>query len=280
MQSDLPIGAARPGFLSRRLADVDVSGLALKLLRIGLFYLALLGLWQLVIELHIWKPYLVPAPKDVWESFRFYVDNGLLWRAIKASMQHLVVGYVLSIFVGMAIGMFCGANKYADETIGSLVLGLQSMPSIAWVPLGLVWFGFGAQAVVFVVFLGSFSAIAISARSAIMSIPPLYRRAAFTMGANQLQRIRYMLLPAMVPGMAQGLKLGWSFAWRSAMAAELINAGQISLGGLLETGRGVNDMSLVVMVMFVIIAIGVAVDRIFFARIEGWVQDRWGLSNT
>jgi NitT/TauT family transport system permease protein len=277
MQSDLELGAARPGFLTRRLADVDVSGLALKILRIGLFYLALLALWQLVIELHIWKPYLIPSPSAVWESFRHYVDNGLLWRAIKASMQHLVVGYVLSIFVGTVIGMSCGANKYADETMGSLVLGLQSMPSVAWVPLGLVWFGFGAKAIVFVTFLGSFSAIAISARSAIMSIPPLYRRASLTMGANQFERIRYVLLPAMVPGMAQGLKLGWSFAWRSLMAAELVNQGAISLGGLLETGRGVNDMSLVVMVMFVIIAIGLTVDRLLFARLEGWVQERWGL---
>jgi len=160
--------------------------------------------------------------------------------------------------------------------LGSLVLGLQSLPSITWLPLAILWFGLNQNAIIFVTFMGSVGAIAISARAGVQAIPPLYRRAAATMGASRYQSVRYVLLPAMVPSMAQGLKLGWSFAWRSLMAAELIFV-TMGLGHLLNLGRDLNNMSLVLAIMFVIVAIGLAVDRIFFARVEAWVQERWGL---
>ena len=259
-----------------RFSELDAKGSAFKSLRIALFYLALLALWQLLYSLHVWSPYLLPSPSDVWHSFVDYVDNGLIQKAVRASLQRLLIGYAISIAVGLIIGMACGTNKYVDETLGSLVLGLQSLPSITWLPLAILWFGLNQNAIIFVTFMGSVGAIAISARAGVQAIPPLYRRAAATMGANHYQSVRYVLLPAMVPSMAQGLKLGWSFAWRSLMAAELIFV-TTGLGHLLNLGRDLNNMSLVLAIMFVIVAIGLAVDRIFFARVEAWVQERWGL---
>ena len=249
-----------------------------KALRIGAFYLALLGLWWLLYELRIWSPYLLPSPSEVWESLKAYVDNGLIQEATEASMKRLVIGYGISVFMGLIIGMACGSNKYVDETLGSLVLGLQSLPSITWLPLAILWFGLNQKAIIFVVAMGSIFAIAISARAGIQAIPPLYRRAAATMGANRYQTVRYVLLPAMVPSMAQGLELGWSFAWRSLMAGELLFV-TMGLGHLLALGRDLNDMSLVIAIMLVIVALGLATDRIIFVRIESWVQERWGLTH-
>ena len=259
-----------------RFSELDAKGSAFKSLRIALFYLALLALWQLLYSLHVWSPYLLPSPSDVWHSFVDYVDNGLIQKAVRASLQRLLIGYAISIVVGLIIGMACGSSKYVDETLGSVVLGMQSLPSITWLPLAILWFGLNQNAIIFVTFMGSVGAIAISARAGVQAIPPLYRRAAATMGANRYQSVRYVLLPAMVPSMAQGLKLGWSFAWRSLMAAELIFV-TTGLGHLLNLGRDLNNMSLVLAIMFVIVAIGLAVDRIFFARVEAWVQERWGL---
>lgn len=247
-----------------------------KAARITGFYLALLGLWQLLYSLHIWSPYLLPSPNHVWTSFTNYADNGLIVKAIRGSMRRLLIGYSISVFVGLMIGMACGSSKYVDETVGSLVLGLQSLPSICWLPLALLWFGLNDKAIIFVVLMGSVFAISISARAGVQAIPPLYRRAAATMGANRFQLIGYVLLPAMVPSMAQGLKLGWSFAWRSLMAGELLFS-TAGLGHLLNLGRDLNDMSLVLAIMFVIVALGVATDRLIFARMEAWVQERWGL---
>ena len=262
----------------RRERTRDFQGLALRAIRIGLFYVALIALWQLVYEMEIWSRLLLPSPEQVWKQLRFYTDNGQFQDAVQTSMTRLFVGYSISLVLGLTIGMACGANKYIDETIGSLVLGLQSLPSITWLPLALLWFGLTETAIIFVVLMGSIFAVAISARAGVQSIPPLYRRAAQTMGANRVQMVRYTLIPAMVPSMAQGLKLGWSFAWRSLMAGELLFVSG-GLGQMLDLGRNLNRMSLVIAVMLVIVVIGLAIDRLLFSRIEAWVQERWGLQS-
>jgi sulfonate transport system permease protein len=281
MQSE-KIGPAAPppieGGISRRLKEIDIVGIALKALRIGLFYLALLGLWQLVYELEVWPSYVVPSPSDVWDSLTRYWENGLIQDGIKITMQRLLIGYGLSLIAGMMIGMAAGTWKLVDETVGSLVLGMQSLPSITWIPLAILWFGLNERAIIFIVFMGSVFAVAISARAGVRGLPPLYRKAALTMGANRYQLTRYVLLPAMAPTMAQGLKLGWSFAWRSLMAAEIVFlvAGPFGIGHLLNLGRDLNDMSLVIAIMLVIIAIGLAFDVFVFGRLESWVRERWG----
>lgn len=267
----------QPGTKSR-FRDLDWQGLALRGLRIGVFYVALVALWQLVFELEIWSKFLLPEPEQVWRQLRFYTDNGLLQEAVQVSMRRLFIGYAISLVIGLTLGMICGANKYVDETLGSLILGLQSLPSVTWLPLSLLWFGLNEKAIVFVVLMGSVCAVAISARAGVQGIPPLYRRAALTMGANRVQMVRYTMIPAMAPSMAQGLKLGWSFAWRSLMAAELLYVDG-GLGQMLELGRSLNRMSLVIAVMLVIVAIGLAVDRLLFSRLEAWVNERWGLQS-
>jgi NitT/TauT family transport system permease protein len=276
-QIDLAPPAVVTG-VRRRLEDIDVAGIALKALRIGLFYLALLGLWQLIYELEIWPRYVIPSPKEVWDSFKQYWDSGLIQEGVENTMRRLLAGYTLSLVVGMAVGMAVGTWKYLDETLGSLVLGMQSLPSITWIPLAILWFGLNDNAVIFIVFMGSVFAVAISARAGVKGLPPLYRRSALTMGASRYQMTRYVLLPAMVPAMAHGLKLGWSFAWRSLMAAEIVFvvAGSFGIGHILNLGRDLNDMSLVIAIMIVIVAIGLAFDVLVFGRLEAWVKERWG----
>jgi NitT/TauT family transport system permease protein len=164
-----------------------------------------------------------------------------------------------------------------DETLGSLVVGMQSLPSVTWLPLAILWFGIDSDAITFVVVMGSVWAIAISARDGVRNIPVLQRRAAQVFGANRWQTICYVTIPGMLPSMAQGLKLGWSFSWRSLMAAEIVFA-PTGLGRLLELGRDLNNMGLVLGVMLVIVAVGLAVDRLIFNPLETWVQQRWGLA--
>jgi NitT/TauT family transport system permease protein len=280
MQSEQAQPGAMPaarGMLAR-FGDADFAGIALKALRIGLFYLTLLGLWQLIYELEVWPRYVIPSPAEVWESFKQYWENGLIQEGVENTMRRLIAGYGLSLVVGMIVGMAAGSWKYVDETVGSLVLGMQSLPSITWIPLAILWFGLNENAVIFIVFMGSVFAVAISARAGVKGLPPIYRKAALTMGANRYQMMRYVLLPAMVPAMAQGLKLGWSFAWRSLMAAEIVFvvAGSFGIGHILNLGRDLNDMSLVIAIMIVIVAIGLAFDALVFGRLEAWVRERWG----
>ena len=251
--------------------------MGLKLLRIVGFYVAVIGLWSLLGRVEVWSPFLFPSPEKVFASLRTNFANGLILDGLQASMQRLVVGYVISFVLGMALGLLTAASKFANETIGGVVLGLQSLPSITWLPLAVLWFGLSETAIIFVVLMGSTFSIAISARAGMLGLPPLLTRAAGTLGATRWQLYRYVVLPAMVPSMVQGMKQGWSFAWRSLMAGELLFV-SVGLGHLLDVGRNLNNINMVFAIMMVIIAVGVAVDRLLFGRAEAWVRERWGFA--
>jgi NitT/TauT family transport system permease protein len=246
------------------------------LVRVAVFYAALIAAWQLLYELEIWSPYLFPSPSEVWDALWANVESGLIWDALKQTMRRLTIGFVLAFVVGTTMGVACGTMRWFDETLGSLVLGMQSLPSITWLPLAVLWFGLTERAIIFVVLMGSIWAIAISARDGVRSIPTLQRRAAQVFGASRWQTVRYVTLPGMLPSMAQGLKLGWSFSWRSLMAGELLFVSG-GLGFLLQLGRDLNDMALVIAIMGVIVAVGIAFDRLVFGPLESWVHNRWGL---
>jgi NitT/TauT family transport system permease protein len=250
---------------------------ALRLLRLAIFLAGLVLLWQLLYEAKFWSPYLFPSPGEVLDALERTTNNGVLAEGLQTTMRRLAVGFAIAFVAGMVIGVATGTIRWVDETLGSLVVGLQSLPSITWLPLAVLWFGLSEKAIIFVVLMGSVFAIAISARDGVRNIPPLQRRAAQVFGASRWQTIRYVTLPGMLPSMAQGLKLGWSFSWRSLMAGELlfVSAG---LGHLLQLGRDLNDMPMVMAIMGVIVAVGLVFDRLLFAPLEGWVRHRWGLN--
>ena len=263
--------------LAPRLRFTTVREKGTGLLLVVGFYAALVGLWQLVYELEIWSPYLLPEPSQVFQSVSRYVDNGVLLESIETTMQRMLIGFAIDFVIGMSMGIATGSVRWVDRTLGSLVLGMQSLPSICWLPLAILWFGLSEKAIIFVVVLGSVWAIAISARDGVRSIPVLQRRTAQVFGASRWQTIRYVTLPGMLPSMASGLKLGWSFSWRSLMAGEIIFV-TAGLGHLLQLGRDLNNMALVLAIMGVIVALGLAFDRLIFGPLDNWVQNRWGLA--
>lgn len=247
--------------------------------RVLLFYGAIIGVWQVIAMAEVWPSYLFPSPVAVFDALWSNIRSGTIVQALGISMQRLAVGYALSFVIGMSIGLVIGTVRWADETFGTIVLGLQSLPSITWLPLAVLWIGLNEQAIIFVVLMGSLFSIAISARSGVQGVPVLMRRAAQTFGASRWQMYRYVVIPAMLPAIVQGLKLGWSFAWRSLMAGELLFV-SLGLGHLLNLGRDLNDISLVAAVMLVIIAVGLSVDRLIFGRIESVLHERWGLATS
>ena len=265
------------GTVAPRLPLSAIREKAAGILLVAGFYAALIGLWQLVYELEIWSPYLLPEPSQVLQSVRRYIDNGVLLDSIETTMQRMLAGFAIAFVLGMTMGIATGTVKWMDQTLGSLVLGMQSLPSICWLPLAILWFGLSEKAIIFVVVLGSVWAIAISARDGVRSIPVLQRRTAQVFGSSRWQTIRYVTLPGMLPSMASGLKLGWSFSWRSLMAGEIIFV-TAGLGHLLQLGRDLNNMALVLAIMGVIVAVGLAFDRLIFGPLDNWVQNRWGLS--
>jgi len=247
-----------------------------RLIKLILFYLILVGLWQGLASLKLWPEYIFPTPVGVLKTLVTGFEDKTFIIGILISMKRLLIGYGISIVVGLCVGLLIGRIKTLDETVGSLVLGFQALPSICWLPIALLWFGLSESAMLAIVILGSLFSIIIGADTGVKNVPPIYIRAARTMGASGLQLYTKVIIPAALPSIMSGFKQGWSFAWRSLMAAELLYVG-LGLGHLLMMGRELNDMNLVIAVMIVIIIIGIVVDRLIFAKIESRVRERWGL---
>jgi NitT/TauT family transport system permease protein len=242
-----------------------------------IFYLGLLGAWQAVHLWGPWPPYLVPGPPQVAEALvEGFVDRTFLI-GIAVTMKRLLLGYGLSLVVGVALGLLVGRKRWAEDTIGSLMLGLQTLPSICWLPLAIIWFGLSEKAIQFVVIMGALLAIAIHTDDGVKNIPPIYEKAGRNMGARGLRLLWGVIVPAALPSMMSGAKLGWSFAWRSLMAAELLFV-SLGLGQLLMMGRELNDMAQVIAVMVVIVVLGLIMDNLIFGKLERRVRSRWGLA--
>lgn len=236
------------------------------------FYIGLIVLWQLVFMigtqwLEWWKPYAFPNPKGVVEVFVRLVMNTTLLRAAVKSILRALLGFAISAVLGMLAGVVLYKIKKIRKYIGPLIMGMQTLPTVCWVPFAILWFGLTEQAIIFVVIMGSTCGIALSVESGIENINPLYIKAARTMGARGFTLFKEVIIPASLPAVITGLRHGWSFAWRALMSGEVM-ASTVGLGHTLILGRDLADINQVMLVMIVIILIGIAVDKCIFKQIE------------
>lgn len=241
----------------------------------------LLGVWQLAYALHLKDPHAMPSPADVWRSLADQWGKGNVQEAVKNSLHRGVLGFLASIAVGTPLGLVIARVRPVRLAIGPIMSGLQSLPSVAWVPAAIIWFGLSDAAIYFVVLMGAVPSIANGLVSGIDQIPPLYLKVGRVLGARGLTAARHVVVPAALPGYVAGLKQGWAFSWRSLMAAELITFSPrlgLGLGQLLDSGRQLSDMSLVVASIVVILAVGVGIELLVFAPLERRVLARRGLA--
>ncbi len=250
---------------------------SMKLLRQVAFYILLILIWYALAASHIWKDYLFAGPLDVGARIVSGFQDGTFVVAILTSLRRLAIGYGISLVLGISFGLLLGSNRYVEETLGSLVLGLQALPSVCWIPLSLLWFGLHEQAMIFVVVMGALFSITLGVDAGVKNTPPVYLKAARNMGSHGIALITQVVLPAALPSILTGLKQGWSFAWRSLMAAELLYI-TVSLGGLLENGRDLNDIAQMFAIMIIIVVLGVAIDSLIFGPLEHAVRRRWGFN--
>jgi len=245
------------------------------LIRICFFALIVIA-WEVVVWLKIWPTYIFPSLSSVLLSIWNGFFDGSYPLAILVSLRRLAIGYGISLVLGITLGLFVGRIQIVQQTVGSVILGLQALPSVCWLPLALLWFGLSEKAIIFVVIMGAVLSISLSTADGIHNTPPLFLHAAKTMGAAGFRLYSRVILPAALPSIISGMKLGWSFAWRSLMAGELLYVG-LGLGHLLTMGRELNDMAQVISVMLIIVLIGLLVDFIVFAPVERRIRERWGL---
>lgn len=244
------------------------------------FFAVLIGIWEYGSRSQWWNPVLIPSPLEIGKFIVAKTADGELLAACWVTLKRLLLGYVIGIALGIPLGLLTARFKFASNTLGVIALGLQTLPSVCWVPLALLWFGQTESAMLFIVVMGTLWAVLLATDHGIRQIPPIYRRAASTMGSSGFHLLWHVLLPASLPHLVSGTKQGWAFAWRSLMAAEIyvtVLTG-FGLGHLLHYGRELHAMDQVAAVMLVILIIGFAADKALFTPWERFLRRRWGLT--
>ena len=253
---------------------IDLEYLA----NITLFIATFIGIWQLVFMLNIWPKVSMPSPVMVAESFASLLQNLTLIISIAMTMYRLAVGFATSIIIGVTIGLAMVKFPGFGKTMNSFAVGLQSFPSVAWVPFAILLIGLNDFGILFVVIMSSVFSVMMSTYSGISNISPIYIRAARNMGAKSFSLFRYVMIPAATPSLLIGIKQAWSFAWHALIGAEILIAASVGLGHILLVGREFQLMDQIIASMITIFAIGLLFDRVMFSKLEDKVRDKWGLN--
>jgi NitT/TauT family transport system permease protein len=242
-----------------------------------IFYLLMAAVWQLLYSAQIIPDYLFPSPWQVAQRLWELGSENYLWPSVKATFQRMGIGFSVSSILGLLIGLVMGMSRVMNSCLRSLFLGLQTLPTAAWVPVSLLVFGLSENGIYFVIIMSSAPAVAIATSDGIQHIPPIYLRAARTLGTPGYAMPTRVILPAALPSIVTGLKLGWTLAWHGGVSAELIKS-SIGIGFLLQMGRELNDAAQVVGIMLLTILFGLLLDRFCFGLIQKRILVRWGLA--
>ena len=225
------------------------------------------------------KEHVLPGPAKVVPRFFGMIGDGTLLDATRTTMGRAIFGFAIALAIGLVVGLGVARNRFLRAAIGSMITGLQTMPTIAWFPLAILLYQLSEMAITFVVVLGAAPAIANGVIAGVDHTPPILLQAGRVLGAKGLAAYRHIVLPAALPGFVTGLKQGWAFAWRSLLAGELlVNVGsKRSLGVDLHYARELSDAKAMLATMMAIFIIGVVVDSLVFGRLDRAVRRRWGL---
>ena len=240
------------------------------------------GLWQIIFQVRLVEEYILPSPQQVYQSLLNQFREGVLLTAGWNSLSRGLQGFVFALIIAIPIGLALGLSKTVRVVFKPITSGLQQLPSVAWVPAAIIWFGLSNATIYAVILLGAVPSIANGLSSGIEQIPSQYLKVGRVLGTTRIQQIRHIVLPASFPGFLAGLEQGWAFAWRSLMAAELIAVSPVlgvGLGQLLDIGRQLGDMSLVLGAILSIMFVGILIEKLAFSPIREHTLRIRGLRN-
>ena len=257
--------------LSKKVLNKDTLSLVI-------FLSAFVGIWQLVYVLEVFPKLSLPSPFAVGQTIVELILDFTLIEGTALTLWRLFLGFMISITLGMSIGLTMIKFPQFGKTMSSFAVGLQSFPSIAWIPFAILLIGFNDFGILFVVIMSCIFSVMLSTYTGIRNVPPIYLRAAKNMGAKGFSLFRYVLIPAATPTLIMGMRQAWSFAWHALIGAEMLITTLVGLGYILSVGREFSNMSQIIATMIVIFTIGLIFDRVVFVKIEEKIRDRWGLN--
>ncbi len=261
--------------LSKKIVNKIINRDTLSLV---IFISVFLIVWQLVYMSEILPKLSLPSPLAVGQTIIELLFDFTLVKGTAFTLWRLFLGFLLSLTLGLITGLLMIKFQQFGKTMSSFAVGLQSFPSIAWIPFAILLIGFNDFGILFVVVMSSVFSVMLSTYTGLRNVPPIYIRAARNMGAKGFSLFRYVLIPAATPTLIMGMRQAWSFAWHALIGAEMLITTLVGLGYILSVGREFSNMSQIIATMIVIFTIGLIFDRVVFIKIEEKIRDRWGLN--
>jgi NitT/TauT family transport system permease protein len=244
-------------------------------LRPIIFIAALLIAWQVAVNRH--PVHLLPSPWGVVGGIVDLLRHGLLFKYVVASLFRVTWGFGLAAILAIPLGLIIGWHRRSEMAINPLVQVFRPISPLAWIPLAILWFGVGDSAAIFLIFLGCFFPLLLTAINAVRNIPSVYLNAGRNFGLRPAELIFRVLYPAVVPQLLIGLRITLGIAWLVVVAAEMI-AVDSGLGFLIVDARNAgNRYDLVVAGMVMIGLIGLLLDTAM-RSLEKIKSFRWAYS--
>ncbi|HEY0934521.1 MAG TPA: ABC transporter permease [Trebonia sp.] len=235
-------------------------------------------IWELI-HLTGWKKFVLPGPGVTLTNLWHQAKAGLLWHAIGDTVLRALIGYAVALVIGTVVGLLVARIPPVRAAVGSLITGLQTLPSAAWIPFAIILFGLNNSAIIFIIVMASAPAIANGVIAGVDYIPPLLLKSGRVIGLRGLGLTWHLIMPAALPVFVASLKQAWAFTWHALLTAELLVlvAGEPSVGQLFSSDQDQTDMPSTIAVMIVILVLGIIVDGAF-GLANRRIRKRWGLT--
>ena len=239
-------------------------------------FIPVVALWAIVAESGMFPRAFFPGPAEVVNSFGSLVYKGILPEYLEDSVVRLALGAVAGLALGIPLGVLVGLSSRAHAMLWPVLLFFQAIGDIAWLPILLIWFGFGLTTVTFVIVYTVLFPVVLNTVLGVRSVPIVTHRAAQSLGASRLRIVWEVVLPGALPNIITGVRNGLGYGWRALIAAEMI-VGTSGIGFLMFDARRAGSVVEILLGMIVLGLLWYVVDDWVLVPIERATVQRWGL---
>jgi taurine transport system permease protein len=239
-------------------------------------FIPVVALWAIVAEAEVFPRVFFPGPAEVVRSFIDLTWKGILPAYLHDSAARLLVGALAGMAIGIPLGLLVGLSSRAHAVFWPVLLFFQAIGDIAWLPILLIWFGFGLTTMTFVIVYTVLFPVVLNVVLGVRSIPTDMHRAAQSLGASRARILWEVVLPGALPNLITGLRNGLGYGWRALIAAEII-VGTSGIGFLMFDARRAGSVVEIMLGMIVLGILWYVVDAWLLAPIERATGQRWGL---
>lgn len=229
--------------------------------------------WQIVTTTGIVAPYLLPSPESVISAGVELAERGQLWTHIAISVQRVLLGFAIGSVIGLAIAGVVGLSRIGDVLLSPTLSAVRAVPSLAWVPLLILWMQIGEESKVTLIAIGAFFPVYTTVASALRHVDPQLVEAGRSFSLRGWSLFRTVQLPAVVPSVVAGLRLALAQAWLFLVAAELI-ASSMGLGFLLTDSQNSGRVDRIILSIVLLALLG-TITNALLVLVEKYLLRRW-----